>query len=227
MLVYGKQVFFYILENHKNLINQVYLAKECDKITFSKIASFGFKIKKLDFKMAQAVAKGGNHQGFLLDIKDYEFYDFNKIKKSNFLVILYALSDIGNIGAIIRSAYALGADGMIFIGQKLAMDGVIRTSSGAAVDFPIVLNNDILSVLNELKQLDFKIYASSGDGKDVKSIDFKNQKKVLIMGSEGSGIPSKIIKKCDECIGIKMKNNFDSLNVNAAFAILCDRMINA
>ena len=227
MLVYGKQVFFYILQNHKDLVNEIYLAKECDKATFSTIASFGFKIKKLDFKTAQAMAKGGNHQGFLLNIKDYEFYDFNKLKKSDFLVILYGLSDIGNIGAITRSAYALGADGIIFIGQKLNMDGVIRTSSGAAIDMPIVLNNDILTILNELKQIDFKIYASSGDGKNIQEINLNHKKKALIMGSEGFGIPSKIIKKCDECVGIKMKNNFDSLNVNAAFAILCDRMINA
>ena len=54
-----------------------------------------------------------------------------------------------------------------------------------------------------------------------------NGKKVLVLGSEGFGISSKIIKKCDECVGIAMKNNFDSLNVSAAFAILCDRMLNA
>ncbi|MCH3853732.1 23S rRNA (guanosine(2251)-2'-O)-methyltransferase RlmB, partial [Campylobacter jejuni] len=47
MIVYGKQIFFYILERHKELINELYLAKECDKETFKKIASSGFKIKKL------------------------------------------------------------------------------------------------------------------------------------------------------------------------------------
>lgn len=46
------------------------------------------------------------------------------------------------------------------------------------------------------------------------------------MGSEGEGIPNKAIQKCDELIGIKMRNNWDSLNVNAAFAIFCDRMTN-
>ncbi|TKX30799.1 23S rRNA (guanosine(2251)-2'-O)-methyltransferase RlmB [Campylobacter estrildidarum] len=227
MIVYGKQIFFYILEHHKEWIRELYLAKECDKQSFKKIINSGFKIKKLDFKTAQAYARGGNHQGFLLDIKEYEFKDLNSLKKSDFVVILCGISDIGNIGAIARTAYALGTDGIIFIGERLAMEGVIRTSSGAALDLDIVINNDILSVINELKQVGFKIFASANGGKGVHKLKIEKEKKALILGSEGLGLSAKIIKKCDECVGIEMKHNFDSLNVSAAFAILCDRMINA
>ncbi len=219
MIVYGKQIFFYILEYHKDCINELYLAKECDKITFSKIAKSGFKIKKLDFKTAQAYAKGGNHQGFLLDIKESSFANLNEIKKNDFIVMLYGISDVGNIGAITRTAYALGVGALIFIGEKLAMEGVIRTSSGAALDLPIAISNDALSVINELKQVGFYFYASDGSGKEIHSVKISNGKKVLVLGSEGFGLSSKIIKKCDECVGIAMKNNFDSLNVVILFAL--------
>ncbi|TQR31002.1 23S rRNA (guanosine(2251)-2'-O)-methyltransferase RlmB [Campylobacter sp. MIT 99-7217] len=225
MIVYGKQVFFYILQKHKDLINELYLAKECDKASFSQIAKSGFKIKRLDFKAAQALAKGGNHQGFLMDIKDFEFCKFSDLKKKKFLVMLYGITDVGNIGAIARTAYALGVDGLICVGKSLKMDAIIKASSGAALDIPISLVEDGLSALNELKQLDFFLYASLGGGKDVRLIKARD-KKVLIMGSEGFGIPKKIIEKSDECIGIHMKNDFDSLNVSAAFAILCDRINN-
>lgn len=227
MIVYGKQIFFYILERHRDLVNEVYLAKECDKATFLKIANFGFKIKKLDFKTAQAYAKGGNHQGFLLDIKEKSFANLNDIKKNDFIVMLCGISDVGNIGAISRTAYALGVGALVFVGEKLAMEGVIRTSSGAALDLPIVVSNDVLSVINELKQVGFYFYASDGLGKEIHSVKINNGKKVLVLGSEGFGLAPKILKKCDECVGIAMKNDFDSLNVSAAFAILCDRMINA
>lgn len=79
------------------------------------------------------------------------------LKKGEFIAILYGISDVGNIGAIVRTAYALGVDGLIFIGERLAMEGVIRTSSGAALDLEIALNNDIFTVLNELKQVGFKL----------------------------------------------------------------------
>ncbi|AJC88318.1 23S rRNA (guanosine(2251)-2'-O)-methyltransferase RlmB [Campylobacter insulaenigrae] len=225
MIVYGKQVFFYILEKHKDKINEIFLAKECEKSEFTKITKCSKKIKKLDFKNAQSLARGGNHQGFLMDIKEFDFCEFNELKDKNFIVILYNISDVGNIGAIIRSAYALGAEGVILATKSVAVDGVIRTSSGAALDMKIALNDDILNMINELKQKGFYIYASASGGNNIHQITPKD-KKVLIMGSEGFGIPSKILKKCDECVGIKMHNDFDSLNVSAAFAILCDRMIN-
>ena len=89
----------------------------------------------------------------------------------------------------------------------------------------VCLCQDIFAALNELKQLGFGLYASAKGGKSPSELNFKG-KKLLIMGSEGFGLPQKIIAKCDECVGIKMKNDFDSLNVSAAFAILCDRMVN-
>ncbi|MFQ6342748.1 TrmH family RNA methyltransferase [Campylobacter sp. VTCC 70190] len=227
MIVYGKQIFFYILEHHKACINELYLAKECDKATFSRIAKSGFKIKKLDFKTAQAYAKGGNHQGFLLDIKEYEFKPLHTLKEGNFVVVLCGLSDVGNIGAIARTAYALGVSGLIFIGEKLAMQGIIRSSSGAVLDLDLALCSDAFSVLNELRQVGFRLFASASEGKEIHKLKIQQGKKALVLGSEGFGLTPKLIKKCDECVGIAMKNNFDSLNVSAAFAILCDRMINA
>ena len=224
MIVYGKQVFFYILQRHKNLIKELYLAKDCDKLTFNKIAKEGFKINKLDPKKAQALAKNGNHQGFLMDLKDYNFADFSSLKKENFLALLFNVSDVGNIGAIARSAYAFGLDGLI-LSNQIPMSGVIRSSCGAALDLKIAFSKDILSLLNELKMEGFSIYASAKDGKDVKKLSFAD-KKILIMGSEGFGLPKKILKKSDEILSIKMKNDFDSLNVNAAFSILCDRIVN-
>lgn len=225
MIVFGKQVFFYILARHKHLIKEIYLAKEVDKQSFAIIAKSGFKVKKLDFKAAQALARGGNHQGFLLDIKDFEFSPFDELKQDEFIVLLYGISDVGNIGAIARTAYALGANSLIIVAKSVMMEGVVRASSGAALDMKICLCQDIFAALNELKQLGFGLYASAKGGKSPSELNFKG-KKLLIMGSEGFGLPQKIIAKCDECVGIKMKNDFDSLNVSAAFAILCDRMVN-
>ena len=51
-------------------------------------------------------------------------------------------------------------------------------------------------------------------------------KKAGILISEGEGLHKKVLAKSDEIVGIKMKNDWDSLNVSAAFAILCDRIIN-
>ena len=227
MIIYGKQLFLHLLKHHKDKLEEIYLAKEVQKDIFNQIAKVGLKIQKVDNQKAQALARGGNHQGFLAKVKDYEFATLNEIKKSDYLVILYGLSDVGNIGAITRTAYALGAGGIVIVGknENLAMQGVVRASSGAAYELPIALCSDGLSLINELKQVGFKIYAANAGGKSVKEFKFES-KIALIMGSEGEGIPNKVLQKCDDILGVNMRKDWDSLNVSVAFGILFDRIVN-
>lgn len=222
MIIFGKQLVFHVLKNHPSQIKTLYLAKDIDKGVFSQLAKSGKKIEKLDFKKAQALAHGGNHQGFLALVDDFKFYDFADLKSFNRLVMLYGISDVGNIGSIVRSAYALCADAIIIIAKNLATEGVMRTSCGAAYELPIALVKDGLSALNELKQSGFEIYAADANGSEICK---KSDKFVLVMGSEGDGIPKKALAKCDKIVGIKMRDNWDSLNVGVAFGILFDRMI--
>jgi 23S rRNA (guanosine2251-2'-O)-methyltransferase len=224
MILYGKQIFFYMAKKHPELIEEVYLAKEVDKKIFSTVAKLNKKIIKLDAKKAQGMARGGNHQGFLLKMKYLPFVDVKDLKKEDFLLVLVGITDVGNIGAIIRSAYAFGVGGVIVSGvQSLALEGVIRSSSGAALDMPIALFKDTATLVNELKQTDFKTYVADMSGEDVRDISF-GTKKALLLGSEGEGVPNRILKMCDSSVKIVMEREFDSLNVSAAAAILCDRM---
>ena len=224
MIIYGKQLFLHILNKRPQILEEIYLSKECDKKLFSKICGIGKKIIRVDNQKAQSLARGGNHQGFLANVSEFEFLDIAELKKLNFIAILYGISDVGNIGAIARSAYALGCEGLVIVAKSVNMQGVLRSSSGAAYEIPIAIFEDGLSLLNELKQFGFKIYATASNGKNVKEMRFAG-KRALVMGSEGEGIPQKALAKCDECIGIKLKEGWDSLNVSAAFAIICDRMI--
>ena len=161
----------------------------------------------------------------MAEVEKFEFKSLDEIKKQNFIAILYGLSDVGNIGAIVRTAHALGCGGVVIVAKNLAMEGVLRASSGAAYETDIALVEDGLSLLNELKQVGFKIYATASGGKNAHEVKF-DRKVALVMGSEGEGLHKKVLAKSDEIVGIKMKNDWDSLNVSAAFAILCDRIIN-
>lgn len=226
MIIYGKQLFFYILEYYPNLLKTVYLGKECERKIFSRIAGLKVPIVRLDAKHAQAMAKGGNHQGFLAKIEPIKLASLEDIKKQNFLIMLYGLTDMGNIGAICRSAYAFGVDGVIISNvRNIQLESIARTSSGAIFDLPIAHINDGLSAINELTQVGFNVYGADASGKDVRNIKFPNRK-VLVLGNEAEGIPARVLSKCSEKISITMARAFDSLNVSAAAAVLCDRMAN-
>jgi 23S rRNA (guanosine2251-2'-O)-methyltransferase len=222
MIVYGKQIVFYILENHPKMIKEIYLTKELDKKMFKKFMDVGVKITRPDNKKAQALARGGNHQGFLLEIDEYDYYDIAQIKTRDFIVVLDGLTDVGNIGAIVRSCYALGVDGLVICGLKNFNPApVVRTSSGTMLDLPIALLENSADLANELKQQDFTLVGADIDGYDVKSVSReKGQKIALFLGNEGKGLSNKLKKKLDLKLSIKMENDFDSLNVSVAAGIL-------
>ncbi len=226
MIIFGKQVCLYVLKRHCDIICEIYLSKEVDRELFQRLVKTGKKIIKIDNKKAQALSRGGNHQGILFRVKEYEFASLKDLKEGKFLLVLYSITDSGNIGAIVRTAYALGVDGIVITGVKsVNLEAIARTSSGALFDMPLSLHKNALEILNELKQKDFTIYAADVDGEDIERVDFSDRK-VLILGSEGEGISKKILNIADKVITIKLKREFDSLNVSAAAAILCYRMSN-
>eukprot|EP00767_Chilomastix_cuspidata_P008098 gnl/Chilomastix_cuspidata/9137.p1 GENE.gnl/Chilomastix_cuspidata/9137~~gnl/Chilomastix_cuspidata/9137.p1 ORF type:complete len:221 (+),score=9.02 gnl/Chilomastix_cuspidata/9137:49-663(+) len=196
-------------------------SKELEPKLFKKFASLDKKIIKLDNKKAQAMAKGGNHQGFFLKLKEFETTNLKAIKDSTFIVILDGLTDVGNIGAICRTAYSLGVDAIIASNVKqLNYEGIARTSSGALFDIQFCQIPNILDVINELKQNNFTLMGASMDGENLKEFKNQNEKTALLLGSEGFGLSNKVIKKLDKKISIEMANNFDSLNVSVAGGIL-------
>ncbi len=226
MIIYGKQLFLYILQKYPQKLIKVQLSKKCEQKLFNKIKRTCDDVVLVDNKKAQALSRGGNHQGFIAEISDLNFIEFSDVKSSNFLLILQGITDVGNIGAIVRSAYAFGVDAIIISGIKsINLEAIVRTSSGAVFDMPIVLEPNTLDLVNELKQTGFKLYGADMNGKNIKDIKF-HSKTALMMGSESVGIANKIKEKLDEIVSIKMAREFDSLNVSVATAILCDRIFN-
>ncbi len=225
MIIYGKQVCLHAMKKHEANIKTVYIAKK-GILPQKLFDTYKPKIKFLEEKWAQSMSKGGNHQGILLELNSFEESNLATLKQERFILVLDGLTDTGNIGAIVRSAYALGVDGIIATGVKsLKIASIVRTSSGALLEIPFVIIPNVLDVLNELKQVNFTIYGASMDGEELNKCHF-NENKVLVLGSEGKGLSKRAKSKIDEIISIEMKHEFDSLNVSAAAAILIHRMGN-
>ncbi len=224
MLIYAKQPVYYIIDHYPNKIKTLYLAKDIEKKEYSRLMRLGFEVKRIPPEAAQKMSKNANHQGFLAEVEDYRLHSYRSMLDKEFILILSNLTDVGNIGAIIRSAYAFGIDGIIVSGIKnLALEPVLRTSTGALFDMPLAVEHNIHDLLNDFKTSGFYIYGADMGGTDIRDVKVK-QKKVLVLGSEGEGLSSRVVSKLDEVVSIKMSHQFDSLNVSVAGAILMDRM---
>ena len=224
MLIYAKQPIYYLINNYPQMIKTLYIAKDLEKKEYSRLMKMNFEVKRIPNEAAQKMCKNASHQGFLAEISDFKLHTYKLFLHKKFVLILSGLTDVGNIGAIVRSAYALGVDAIIACGVKqLALDGIVRTSTGALFDMPFAIEQNVHDVVNDFKMSGFTTYGAEMGGKDIRDVVVA-EKRVLVLGSEGEGLSPRLISKLDEVVSIKMVHDFDSLNVSVAGAILMDRM---
>jgi 23S rRNA (guanosine2251-2'-O)-methyltransferase len=224
MLIYAKQPINYIINNHPQRVKTLYLAKEMDKKEYSRLMKIGFEIKRIPPDAAGKMCKNASHQGILAEVDEYALHSYKAFLNYEFVLVLSGVTDVGNIGAIVRTAYALGVDGIIACGVKsLPLEAIVRTSTGALFDMPFAIEHNVLDVLNDLKMSGFTTYGADMGAKDIRDVEVK-KKRALFLGSEGDGLTQRVSSKLDEVVSIKMSHEFDSLNVSVAGAILMDRM---
>lgn len=145
----------------------------------------------------------------------------NNHSVGNKILVLDNIQDPGNLGTIIRSAVAFNFDS-IFLSLDtvdLYNSKVIRASQGLIFNINID-TCDIVDKIKQLKALDYKIIGTKVDnGIDVSTVD-KQDKLVLIMGNEGSGMSDEVSSLCDVYAHIKMNESCESLNVGVACSIM-------
>jgi 23S rRNA (guanosine2251-2'-O)-methyltransferase len=224
MLIYAKQPINYIVKHHPHKIKTLYLAKEIDKKEYAHLMKMNFEVKRIPSDAAGIMCKNASHQGILAEVEEYKLHNYKTFLNFDFVLVLSGLTDVGNIGAIIRSAYALGVDGVIACGVKsLPLEAITRTSTGTLYDMPFAIETNIHDVLNDLKMSGFSTYGADMGGVDIKEAKIA-KRKALFLGSEGEGLSQRVSSKLDTIVSIKMSHEFDSLNVSVAGGILMDRM---
>ena len=206
------------------MIKTLYLAKELEKKEYSRLMKMGFEIKRVPNEAAQKMCKNANHQGFLAEVDDYKLHSYKSFLDKDFVLVLSGITDVGNIGAIVRSAYALGVEAIIVSGVKqVAIEGIMRTSTGALFDMPLAVEPNIHDVINDLKMSGLIIYGADMSGTDIRDVRVM-ERRALVLGSESEGLTPRVVSKLNEAVSISMFHEFDSLNVSVAGAILMDRM---
>ncbi|MCB9790536.1 23S rRNA (guanosine(2251)-2'-O)-methyltransferase RlmB [Candidatus Nomurabacteria bacterium] len=139
--------------------------------------------------------------------------------KQPFYLIFGDIKYPQNVGAIFRTAYAAGVTGIITPVQKanLLSDEIIRISMGTCLRIPIV-EVGLFAAIKEIKKQGIPVLALDMDGKDLYDTDLTGPV-AIILGSEYTGVSSKIRERIDGVISIPMNKGIGSLNVGVASAI--------
>lgn len=142
-------------------------------------------------------------------------------KKNGVIVLMHEMNDPHNVGAIIRSAAAFGALGVIVPTRNQApiTETVERVSVGTVHNVPIVKVVNINTAILKLKEAGFWIYGLTEKGSESIYQTGFDKKSVIIVGNEHSGIDAMALKKCDFKIQIPIDKKVDSLNASVSVGI--------
>ncbi|MCF0117302.1 MAG: 23S rRNA (guanosine(2251)-2'-O)-methyltransferase RlmB [Bacilli bacterium] len=174
------------------------------------------------------LSNNGVHQGCVAEIADFAYVGLDELiakgkKKNGFplLVMLDGIKDPHNLGAILRSADAFGADGVIVKKTEQApLNMTVAKVSTGAIDFVKVAQvSNLSNAIKKLKDEGYWIVASDGSAKtDYTKIDYKCPI-VLVVGSEGEGVSRLVLENSDFITKIDMIGHVNSLNASVATAI--------
>ncbi len=170
-----------------------------------------------------------NHQGVVGFLSMIEYHTIDDVLhqvyargETPLLVVLDGITDVGNFGAIARSAECLGAHALIVPAQGSAQINAeaMKASAGALNNILVCREKSLIIALKFLRANGIRIFGSEMEkGNVLSSVDF-SVPCAIVLGSEGSGISKDILKLCDETIGIPMKGATQSLNVSVAAGII-------
>ena len=169
----------------------------------------------------------GSPQGFLCVIDMNSTPRLNEISISGKYAALENIQDPSNLGTILRTAEALGVDGVILSEGccDIFSPKVVRGSMGAVFRLPFMQVKSMADFVRIQTSSGAVCYASAPrDAEDIENIDFSGGA-IMLIGNEGNGLKEETISCCTKRVKINMKGRAESLNAAAAAAILLYRLL--
>jgi 23S rRNA (guanosine2251-2'-O)-methyltransferase len=193
-----------------------------------KAKAKGIPVSEVDGKKLDYMTGGAVHQGVAAVCAAAQYKSVEDILalaeergEPPFLVILDAIEDPHNLGAIVRSAECAGAHGVIIKNRRGAglTFTAYKAAAGALEYVPVARVTNISDTIEELKKKNIWIYGADMNGVDYRNCDFSGAA-ALVIGNEGKGISRLVREKCDQIVSLPLKGHINSLNASVAAGIL-------
>lgn len=169
------------------------------------------------------VANGAAHQGIVAIGAAHAYAEYpGAIAGAELIVLLDGVEDPHNLGAIIRTAHAAGANAVLIPERRAAglTETVAKAAAGALEHVAVARIGNVSQALEELKKRGFWIYGLDERGEQAYSEVEYAHPTVFVLGSEGHGLHQQVRKHCDAAVRIPMAGAISSLNVSVAAGVV-------
>ncbi len=245
-IIAGRNPVREALERGERSVEKVLLAKGASGRPVDAIRraakEAGVPVQFVPQPKLNALAPGVNHQGVVAVASAVEYADLEAMlygiaadpdavrAQQPILVAIDEITDPHNFGAILRSAVAAGASGVIVPERNMAPLGTtaVKASAGTAARIPVARTSNLGDALLQLKERGYWIVGLDGDGEEtIWTLDW-DRALVLVVGSEGRGLRTRTRDLCDHRVRVPMRGPAESLNASVAtgvalFAAVRDR----
>ena len=228
-LLYGRRVVLTAMEEERQL-NRIWVVNRLRydpryHTLLEKAKANGTVIDEVDDLRLDQITSKANHQGIAAQMSPYEYIELaDLIEKAKgksrhpVIVIAEGITDPHNLGAIIRTAEAMGCQGVVIPQRRAAgvTSTVMKVAAGALEYLPVARVVNLNRALEELKAAGFWLYGTAAKtGKSLHTINLTGAIG-LVVGSEGEGLSLLTQKSCDELVSIPLAGKTPSLNASVA-----------
>ncbi len=230
-LIIGRNAVIELLKSGREVEN-VLIAKGEREGSVNRIIAMcrekGIVIKNVDRKKLDFMCANANHQGVAANVPAHSYSSVDEILsfaqqrgEAPFIILCDEIEDSHNLGAIIRSAEACGAHGVIIPKRRnVGLNFIVaKTSCGALEYMKVARVSNLASTIDALKKKNIWVYCADMDGQPWCKTDFSGGC-ALVIGSEGRGVGRLIKEKCDVTVSLPMCGEVNSLNASVAAGII-------
>lgn len=230
-VIIGRNSCFEVLRSKRN-ISQVYLQENAEgavKDIIELARQRGLTIKYVKKEQLNKLAPGLRHQGVVILAEPIRFMELEELlarlkhlQETPLLVLLDELQDPQNVGAIIRTAAAAGAQGVLLPERRTSpVNAVVaKVAAGALEHIALIRIGNITQAIKKLQEKGFWVVGADPTGAEVYYRSNLTGPLVLVVGAEGRGLGRLVKENCDFLVKIPMSPSVESLNASAATAVL-------
>lgn len=229
--IFGRNPVLELLKSDKS-INKILIAVGSEKGSVVEIIKAAKQkrvpIQQVERSHLDKMFPGQKHQGVAAMVAPVDYVEWQDIlerarekNEDPLIIILDEIEDPHNLGAILRTADAVGAHGVIIPKRRAVplTEGVAKASAGAVEYVPVARVANIVQVIEKLKKEGCWVAGTSLNGKLLYEQDLKGPL-VVVIGSEGKGLAKLTEEKCDFLVKIPMLGQINSLNASVATGVV-------
>jgi 23S rRNA (guanosine2251-2'-O)-methyltransferase len=221
--VYGVNPVLEALKAHPQDVLRVMVERGKAEAVQRAAAEAGVRVDEVQPRELSHRARGGVHQGVGAELAAFRYAELEDLLGASpaFLLVLDGVTDPQNLGALVRSAHALGAHGVVVPKDRAAgvTPAVFKAAAGALEHCPLARVTNLARAIDQMKEAGIWTVALAAEAeKELGEVDLAAPT-ALVLGSEGTGVRPLVRKSCDHVARISMAGKVGSLNVAAAGAV--------